>query len=64
VEAIQVTYELKEANFKREINGLKEAMQQFNISKGIIITFEQGNYDMELPENIEITPLYKWLLNG
>lgn len=64
VEAIQVTYELKEANFKREINGLKEAMQQFKISRGVIITFEQGNYDMELPENIEIIPLYKWLLNG
>lgn len=61
VEAIQVTYELKKENVNREINGLQEAMKRFNISKGIIITFEQGNYDFELPENIEIIPLYKWL---
>ena len=61
VEAIQVTYELKEENINREINGLKEAMQLFNISRGIIITFEQGHYDFEFSENIEIIPLYKWL---
>ncbi|KAF0129000.1 MAG: hypothetical protein FD155_2825 [Bacteroidetes bacterium] len=64
VEAIQVTYELKEVNIKREINGLKEAMQQFNISHGSIITFEQENYAIELPANIEIIPLYKWLTRG
>lgn len=61
VEAIQVTYELKEVNIKREINGLKEAMQQFNIAHGTIITFEQENYEAELPANVDIIPLYKWL---
>lgn len=62
VEAIQVTYELNEINIKREISGLNEAMQQYHIFKGTIITFEQENINYVLPSNTEIIPLYKWLL--
>lgn len=58
--AIQVCYELNENNIKREINGLKTAMQKFNISKGIIITYD----DEQLYDNsISVIPFWKYFSN-
>jgi hypothetical protein len=54
--AIQVCYEVNEDNKLRELNGLKEAMENLQIKKGIILTFNQeDNID-----NIQIIPAWKW----
>lgn len=55
--AIQVCYQLDENNTKREINGLTTAMRKFNISKGIIITYDD---EMSLGENINAIPFWKY----
>ncbi len=57
-QAIQVCYKLDGDNKDREINGLKEAMNKFNLKKGTIITFNQ----QDKFENIEVMPAWKWLL--
>lgn len=59
--AIQVTYELTETSFDRETAGLLEAMETYNIPKGLLITFEEV-HDFAI-ENIEAVTLYEWLLN-
>ncbi|NIA04234.1 MAG: AAA family ATPase, partial [Nitrospiraceae bacterium] len=58
VEAIQVCYELNEENKKRELKGLKEAMDKLNIKKGLILTYDQE----ETIEGIRVMPVWKWLL--
>ena len=55
--AIQVCYKLTEENQNREIEGLKEAMNEFNIPKGLIITLDQE----DMVDNIKVTPAWKWL---
>ena len=59
--AIQVCYDIANAK-ERELKGILEAMKQFKIKKGLIIT---ENYEAQ--ENIEgkkinYVPLWKWLL--
>ena len=41
VTAIQVCYELNEDNKNREIEGLIEAMEKFDLPEGLILTFDQ-----------------------
>ncbi len=59
IEAIQVTWSLNEQNKKRELNGLKEAMQKYGV-KGTIITYDQK----ETIEGIKIMPAWEWLLKN
>ncbi|MEM3374113.1 MAG: ATP-binding protein [Candidatus Woesearchaeota archaeon] len=61
---IQVCYTLNEANKEREINGLLEAMNFFNIEEGLIITLEQ--YDVLKINNkkIKIIPFIKWIFSN
>jgi len=61
-QAIQVTKELSEENKKREINGLMEAMQNYNITEGIILTDEQESIFKENGKKIAIKPIWKWML--
>ncbi len=39
--AIQVCYELTDDNKDREINGLLEALDAFNLNEGLILTYNQ-----------------------
>ncbi len=62
VEAIQVCYHINDENKEREISGLSEALEEFKLKKGIIIT---DNYDNVIVRNkmkIVFVPLWKWLL--
>lgn len=66
--AMQVCAEFTTPDTKeREINGLVEAMQAYNLSEGYILT-----YDMQNEENIEVNnksylihyaPIWQWLLS-
>ena len=62
-EAIQVTYSLNAENYTREMGGLREAMQSFNIPKGTLIVFDDHKYPAELPDGVSVIPAYEWLLN-
>jgi predicted AAA+ superfamily ATPase len=62
VQAIQVTYNLNKENMEREIAGLKEAIKEFNLKKGLLIYYDNEIEEQKLPENIEVLPVWKWLL--
>lgn len=60
--AIQVCYEFTEENREREIGGLVEALDEFRLDRGLILT---SNQDDELRVDgraILIRPVWKWLL--
>jgi predicted AAA+ superfamily ATPase len=61
-ELIQVCYSINEETEKREVSALVEAMDEFGLREGLIITD-----DIEREEEIEgrrvvFIPLWKWLL--
>lgn len=54
--AIQVCYALNADNQKREVNGLKNAMEKLSLSRGIIITYDD---EIKIEENILAVPFWK-----
>lgn len=61
--AIQVSYSLKEpATRKRELDGLLEAMREFNLKRGMILTYDESEFIAVAGEEIEVVPLWQWLL--
>jgi predicted AAA+ superfamily ATPase len=59
--AIQVCYELHSDNMKRETAGLLEAMDQFNLSEGVIITNNQRDVFRFEQGTIHVVPAWDWL---
>jgi predicted AAA+ superfamily ATPase len=58
---IQPCWELNNINtLKKELKALQSTMQEHNIPKGAIVTL---NDEIDLFEEIKITPIWKWLLN-
>lgn len=55
--AYQVCYEINDDNKKREIGGLKEAMETLKITKGMVITFDQE----DVVGGIPLVPAWKWM---
>lgn len=65
VKAIQVVYALTESNFRREIEGLTEAMDTFDLSHGLLITRRLPiGMHLAIPDNIQVIPAWEWLLQG
>ena len=62
IEAIQVTKNIHYNNRKRELNGLKNALNKFNLKTGKIITQNQEEKFSEDGFLIHIIPAWKWLL--
>lgn len=62
VEAIQVCYTLDNENKEREINGILEAMTEFGIKTGTILTFNQEEEIKREGKKILIRSIWKWLL--
>ncbi|MBU0591043.1 ATP-binding protein [Candidatus Micrarchaeota archaeon] len=60
--AIQVCYELNEDNKEREVEGLIEALQKFDLSKGLILTYDQDDVLKLSGKTITIKPVWKWVL--
>jgi len=60
-EAIQVTYRLTNKNRDREIKGLLEAMEEYGLKKGLIITDNERSAIEENGYSIEIIPIWDWL---
>jgi len=60
--AIQVTLSLKdETTRKREIRGLLEAMDVYNLKEGLIITEKEAQIIGLDEKKIVIKPIYEWL---
>jgi len=62
-QAIQVCYALTEENKHREIDGLVEALETFNLTEGSIITFNQQDVLKIGEKTIKIIPAWHWLNN-
>ena len=62
ISAIQVSDHLDENNKKREINGLLNAMNTFDLKKGIILTRDTENKFIIGTKEINVIPIWKWLL--
>lgn len=60
--AIQVVYELNDLNIKREVDGLNEAIELYNLSKGYLIILDNQVKNGVIPERIEVISAWKWLL--
>lgn len=61
VMAIQVCYELNDSNQQRELDGLYEAMQEYALSEGFIVTYNQDDTVVYKEKKITIIPAWKWL---
>lgn len=62
-DALQVSYTLKDAGTrKRELEGLLEAMREFKLKKGTILTYDESESLTVEGGNIYIVPVWQWLL--
>jgi len=59
---IQVCYNLNDENQDREINGLIEAINFFNLKSGLIITYDQEDEFEVNNKKIFVIPVWKWML--
>lgn len=64
VEAIQVIHQVGNSNIKREVDGLKEAMETLKIPNGIIITSDNSINTFPVIENVKIINAPQWLLEN
>ena len=62
-EVIQVCYDLNEENQDREIKGLMEAVDFFDLKKGLILTYNQEDKFEIKDKKIIVKPVWKWLLS-
>lgn len=62
LKAIQACYQFTKENKEREIAGVLEAMKEFKLKEGIILTYEQEEELNIDGKKIIIKPLWKWLL--
>ncbi len=58
---LQVSWDLGHHNEKREIAGLLEAMEQFNLQEASIITFDQEDKINASSKTIKLIPGWKWM---
>ncbi len=61
-QAIQVCCEINNDNKTREIDGLIEAMNKFELSQGLILTNNQEDKIIIKDKEIILKPVWKWLL--
>ncbi len=59
-QAIQVCYNLTEENKNREIDGLIEAMEAFDLAEGLILTFNQQDTLKIGEKHIRVVPAWRW----
>lgn len=61
-QAIQVCYELNPDNLDREISGMIEALELFNIEEGTLVTISQKDQFEKNGKIIHVIPAYEYLL--
>jgi uncharacterized protein len=63
VEAIQVTYQLDAANWDREYRGLTDAVNTYHLRSGKLLIYNMEDRFTAGNGEIEIIPVWKWLLS-
>ncbi|HLC79066.1 MAG TPA: ATP-binding protein [archaeon] len=63
VKAIQVCYQLTEENKERELEGMAEALEKFNLKEGLILTYNQHDDFTFKGRKIKVLPVWKWMLD-
>lgn len=61
--AFQVCWELSDENRGREIGGLLEALNEFGLKEGVILTHGQEREIKSGGKKIVVLPVWKWLLS-
>jgi predicted AAA+ superfamily ATPase len=61
-QAIQVTEHLNQKNKEREVNGLEEALENFNLEEGLILTEDSQDTIKKDGKTVKIKPVWYWLL--
>ncbi|GMT46353.1 MAG: hypothetical protein IEMM0006_2185 [bacterium] len=61
-QAIQVTYLLNNDTRQREISGLTEAVTQYKLNSALLLYYDKDIDEKLIPENIQLMPVWKWLL--
>jgi predicted AAA+ superfamily ATPase len=64
IQAIQVTLHMDEDNRARELRGLKEAMETYDLKQGTILTLDQKDSFKQGKKTIKAVPVYEWILSG
>ncbi len=59
-QAIQVCYNLTEENKNREIDGLIEAIETFDLPEGLILTFDQQDTLKIGNKRVRVVPVWRW----
>jgi predicted AAA+ superfamily ATPase len=59
--ALQVCLEVTSDNKERELNGLLEAMELFNLKSGIIVTLNQADHLHKDGKEVELIPANDWI---
>ncbi len=62
--AIQVCFDLNEDNKNREISGLVEALEKFQLKEGLILTYNQADKLRAGNKTVNVLPVWKWLLQS
>ncbi|MCI0503766.1 ATP-binding protein [Candidatus Micrarchaeota archaeon] len=60
--AFQACYKLTEDNKQREVSGLLEALNEFDLKEGLILTFDQEDHFVLDGRKITVVPAWKWML--
>ncbi len=60
-QAVQVCYILNEDNKERELNGLIETMEKFNLREGLILTYNQEDEIKLKGRKIKVLPVFEWV---
>ena len=60
--AFQVCYDLNEDNKDREIGGLVEAMNEFKLTEGYLLTYNQEDEFKIDEKKVIVKPVWEWLL--
>jgi hypothetical protein len=62
-DVIQVNYSLKDVDRrKRETEGILEAVREFNLKKGTILTYDESESFAVEGGKIDVAPVWQWLL--
>ena len=61
VRAIQVCYAVDANNQAREVGGLREAMDFFNLDRGELVTLDQEDTLVNEGKQIDLVPAWKWV---
>ncbi|MFN6038843.1 MAG: ATP-binding protein [Bacteroidota bacterium] len=61
-QVLQVCYELNDDNLQRELNGLNEALDYFELKEGFLITRKQKDEFVIGNKKIKVFPAYEWMM--